>query len=137
MLFEYDLLASSRSGREMSTARRTKPSVAATNVSGSIVQQPVVTKHQENLIAEISGILGKARNALSIGMGGDKFQDNSSSRTLACDLKEEAGIGDVPQKRVSTTAGVSQLPLVSSTPSPHFAHSQEDPKTKYMAKVTA
>lgn len=133
ILFEYDLLA--RSGRRTvadlppNSSRKTLPNAVAQmkrKSNNTTRQHQPIAKHQENLVDEISGLLGKARGTEGLAEG-NSLQD--MGRNLIADLKDKLGRSRAEPKPAPTT----KAPPARLQPSD--LGEREDPKAKYMAKV--
>lgn len=130
VLFEYDILAgSSSSGTALPGSRPQHAAEAKTKSAGF---EPL-TQSGENLIDEVTGILGKARAAA--GLGGGNLQ--SMGKALVADLKAKMGAGGETAPEKATAAAHSN----TSSP-PADKHSKQpvnaqdlDPRAKYMEKV--
>ena len=86
VLFEYDVLAGSSSGTVLPSS---EPKRAATAETKSTAGFQPLTQSGENLIDEVTGILGKARAAA--GLGGGDLQ--GMGKALVADLKAKMGVG--------------------------------------------
>lgn len=124
VLFEYDVLASSSSNGSHASptpkaASNNQPVETTTSTPGF---QPL-SPSGENLVDEITGLLGKARG--DAGLEGDSLQD--MGRTLIADLKKKMGSGGAGEALPKKSAAKQQL----------TRHPQDsDPAAKYMDKVT-
>lgn len=131
-MFEYDLLAGSESNKRRATVatngggRNQQPDFAV-DERASRTSFQTLSPNGEKLINEITGLLGKARNASGMGGEGSLLD---MGKTLIADLKEKMGAGGMGQKSVIKEAMPPPLRPKEPTNAQDF-----DPKTKYMAKV--
>lgn len=133
VLFEYDILASSSSsGTAPASSKPQRASTAGTKSTAGF--QPL-TQSGENLIDEVTGILGKARAAA--GLGGGDLQD--MGKALVADLKAKMGAGGALGAEKTTAAVRSETnppPPADKHQSKQPANAQDlDPRAKYREKV--
>ncbi|CAM9336095.1 unnamed protein product, partial [Ectocarpus sp. 12 AP-2014] len=125
VLFQYELLAGSNHERKSITAS-SSPSSSSSSSSSSIPGAPAspstsfdpLTPSGENLVDEITGVLGKGR--------GDRLQE--LGRALIADLKDKMGTSVASSSAPTPPAKQQreQQPRVSQ---------DADPKAKYMEKL--
>lgn len=139
VVFEYDLLAVSASNQAPNAAginggsngsssnaggRRDGVVNATSNASGF----QSLTPSTENLVDEVSGLLGKARKAA--GLGSDSLQD--MGRTLMAGLKDNMRSPKALDGGAREPSSLMKKPSYQEEPK----HAQDlDPKAKYMDKV--
>ncbi|CAN0247987.1 unnamed protein product, partial [Scytosiphon promiscuus] len=125
VLFQYDVLAGSSSKQTAAPVRSSTSSGTAASASSPAASrsgpgfQPL-SPSGEQLVDEITGVLGKA------GGKGNRFQE--MSRTLIADLKDKMGAtGRTPPPAHVSSGGTKQQPANGTQDS--------DPKAKYLEKL--
>lgn len=128
VLFEYDILAGSSSGTAL-PSKRQGATAAATKTTAAF--QPL-TQSGENLIDEVTGILGKARAAA--GLGGGNLQD--MGKALVADLKAKMGTGGElgPENTAAVHPQTNPRPAEKQSKQPTNAQDL-DPRAKYSEKL--
>lgn len=130
VLFEYDILAGSSSGTAFPS---TKPQRAAAAETKSPAAFQPLTESGENLIDEVTGILGKARSAA--GRGGGNLQD--MGKALVADLKAKMGAGgELGREKVAAAHHETCARPAADKQSKQPTNAQDlDPRAKYREKV--
>lgn len=130
ILFEYDMLAASSTGRQTSLTRKNtsnRPSAVQKGVSSG--SKPF-SSSQQNLVSEMMELFSKARRTR--GEAEERDDLTRLTQTLSGDLKGETGRGAVHERQAPVRMASKSLPRLSPT-SPE---SGEDPKAKYMSRVS-
>lgn len=126
-MFEYDLLATSRS-RDSAPVNKSVPKQASVVAVEARRGTPASSsKSYLNLASEVSGLLGKARRAMSF-----EGDDMNGAKTVSTYLKEEAGKTGLQQHRTSAKPTTRSPPRLS----PAVSEQGKDPRAKYMSRVS-
>lgn len=131
VLFEYDILAGSSSGTAFPSSKPQRAAAAETNSTATF--QPL-TQSGENLIDEVTGILGKARAAAGLEVG--NLQD--MGKALVADLKAKMGAGgELGPEKIAAGHQETSPPPSAHKQSKQPTNAQDlDPRAKYREKVS-
>lgn len=131
-MFEYDILA--RSGRRTVADTSPKSKInSSRSAPPAKKQQNIISKHQENLVKEVSDLLSKARDGTS---GEDSTSGlRNMGRTMMASLKDRMGGGAGGGTTAAAPPSPQPPPPPPRTLQPADLGQEEDPKAKYMDKV--